>query len=163
MNEDCRKVQEALLDLAYADPDAPNGGIVQLVWTNTSKTARNVVTMPIPSSPSLRCCQHHRGKSHLVAMGTRPRRTLQLKASIRIGPGWMRPSSGGVRMRVARERRDIALFALTATGILTAVWVPLLAWSPRAFLGVQAVGGFLGIALFYLPIHVLRERKGDAS
>ena len=82
-----------------------------------------------------------------------------------VSPDWARLSSTierGVRLRTARERRAVALFALTASGILAAMWIPLLARSPQALLTLQAVGSS-GIALFYLPIHVFRERKGDKA
>ena len=78
-------------------------------------------------------------------------------------PDWARLSATigqGVKMRIARERRMVALFALAAAGILAAVWVPLLLWNPLALLGLQAAG-FFGIAIFYLPIHLLRERRGE--
>lgn len=162
MNEDCRKVQEALLDLAYADPDAPNGGISAAGVAEHVKDcpecrdyadALAAIASQLPASQGE---VSYSGDGHQAATDF---------ATGGVHPDWARLDETierGIRTRVARERRNIALFALTATGILTAVWVPLLAWSPRAFLGVQAVG-FLGIALFYLPIHVLRERKGDAS
>ena len=162
MNEDCKKVQEALLDLAYADPAAPNGGISAAGVAEHGKDCpecRDYADTLLAIASLLPTSQGEvssSGDGHQAATDL---------ATEGIYPDWARLDETierGVRMRAARERRDIALFALTATGILTAVWVPLLAWSPRAFLGVQAVG-FLGIALFYLPIHVLRERKGDAS
>ena len=80
-----------------------------------------------------------------------------------ITPDWVRLSATieeGIKMRIARERRTTALFALAAAGILAAIWVPLLAWKPQALLELQAVG-FFGIAIFYLPIHLLRERRGE--
>ena len=80
-----------------------------------------------------------------------------------ISPDWARLGSTierGIRLRIARERRAVGLFALTAAGILAAVWAPLLARNPQALLALQAMG-FFGVALFYLPIHVLRARRGD--
>jgi len=50
-----------------------------------------------------------------------------------ISPDWARLSSTierGIRLRIARERRAVGLFALTAAGILAAVWAPLLARNP---------------------------------
>jgi hypothetical protein len=80
-----------------------------------------------------------------------------------VSPDWARLSSTierGIKLRIARERRAVGLFALTAASILAAVWTPLLARNPQALLTLQAVG-FSGIALFYLPIHILRVRRGD--
>lgn len=80
-----------------------------------------------------------------------------------ITPNWARLSvtiEQGIKMRIARERKVVSLFALAAAGILAAVWGPLLVWNPQAFLGLQAVG-FFGIALFYLPIHLLSEQRGE--
>lgn len=162
MNEDCKKVQEALLDLAYADPDAPNGGISAAGVDEHVKDCpecRDYADTLLAIASLLPISQGE------ISSSGDGRQAATDFATGGVHPDWARLDETieqGIRTRVARERRNIALFALTATGILTAVWVPLLAWSPQAFLGVQAVG-FLGIALFYLPIHVLRERKGDAS
>lgn len=80
-----------------------------------------------------------------------------------VTPDWARLSATierGIAMRIARERRAVGLFSVTAAGILAAVWVPLLRWNPQVLMYMQAVG-FFGIALFYLPIHFLRERRCD--
>jgi len=78
-------------------------------------------------------------------------------------PDWARFNATierGMSIRVARERREVGLFVLTAAGILAIVWTPLLLNYPQAFFALQAVQ-FFGIALFYLPIHALRRLKGD--
>jgi hypothetical protein len=162
MSRECEKVREALLDMVYADP--------------VSATGRTGPSMGDIAKHLEECseCRDYAGSLADIAV-VLPARRDDYSASIGSGsaapdgvtegvsPDWAQLGSTierGVKLRIARERRAVGLFALTAAGILAAVWAPLLARNPQAFLALQAVG-FSGIALFYLPIHVLRGRRGD--
>jgi hypothetical protein len=173
MNRECEKVREALLDMAYADPSAAEGnakrggaGSARIGATGaTEATGATGASMGDVARHLEGCseCRDYAGALADIAVVLPAKRHDGAAAGV--SPDWARLSSTierGVKLRTARERRAVGLFALTAAGILAAVWTPLLARSPQALLILQAVG-FSGIALFYLPIHVLRERKGDKA
>ncbi len=162
MNRECDKVREALLDMVYADPSAAAGA----TGTSMGDIARHLEDCSE--------CRDYAGALADIAV-VLPAQRGDCSAPVRgvtaasngvaagVSPDWARLSSTierGVKLRMARERRAVGIFALTAAGILAAVWTPLLARNPQALLTLQAVG-FSGIALFYLPIHVLRARRGD--
>ena len=168
MNRECEKVREALLDMAYADPsaaegNAKRGGAGGCAGTSAMGATRASMGDAARHLEGCSECRDYAGALADIAVVLPAQRDDGAAAGV--SPDWARLSStieGGVRLRIARERRAVGLFALTAAGILAAVWTPLLARSPQALLTLQAVG-FSGIALFYLPIHVLRERKGDKA
>ncbi|MBP7784745.1 MAG: hypothetical protein KA064_01945 [Firmicutes bacterium] len=190
MNRECDRVREALLDMVYADPSAAvgatgNAGSGKADSARTSATAAAGASMGDVARHLEECseCRNYAGALADIAVVLPAQRDGCVAepggggsetpvgvgsasaggAVAGISPCWARLSSTierGVKLRIARERRAVGLFALTAAGILAAVWTPLLARSPQALLALQAVG-FSGIALFYLPIHVLRARRGD--
>ncbi len=168
MNRECEKVREALLDMAYADPSAAEGNAKRGGaggCAGTSAMGATGASMGDVARHLEGCseCRDYAGALADIAVVLPAKRHDGAAAGV--SPDWARLSSTierGVKLRTARERRAVGLFALTAAGILAAVWTPLLARSPQALLILQAVG-FSGIALFYLPIHVLRERKGDKA
>ena len=140
MNRECDKVREALLDMVYAD-------------ANMGDIARHL--------EGCSECRDYAGALADIAVVLPAQQDDCAAAGV--SSDWARLSltiERGVKLRIARERRAVGIFALTAAGILAAVWTPLLARNPQALLTLQAVG-FSGIALFYLPIHVLRGRRGD--
>ena len=187
MNRQCKLVRDLLLDMAYANPgvleepavskcpDVQDGKADQ---TNSDRlTAQRTILSEAEIAEHLKVCPECAGYADTLANiprllspidrpvageSVRDGTVISTKAGS-ITPDWARLSATierGMKMRIARERRMVALFALLAAGILAAVWVPLLAWDPQALLGLQAVG-FFGIAMFYLPIHLLRERRGE--
>ncbi len=168
MNRECEKVREALLDMAYADPsaaegNAKRGGAGGCAGTSAMGATRASMGDAARHLEGCSECRDYAGALADIAVVLPAQRDDGAAAGV--SPDWARLSSTierGVKLRTARERRAVGLFALTAAGILAAVWTPLLARSPKALLILQAVG-FSGIALFYLPIHVLRERKGDKA
>lgn len=168
MNRECEKVREALLDMAYADPsaaegNAKRGGAGGCAGTSAMGTTGASMGDAVRHLEGCSECRDYAGTLADIAVVLPAQRDDGAAAGV--SPDWARLSSTierGVKLRTARERRAVGLFALTAAGILAAVWTPLLARSPQALLILQAVG-FSGIALFYLPIHVLRERKGDKA
>ena len=168
MNRECEKVREALLDMAYADPsaaegNAKRGGAGGCAGTSAMGATRASMGDAARHLEGCSECRDYAGTLADIAVVLPAQRDDGAAAGV--SPDWARLSStieGGVRLRIARERRAVGIFALTAAGILAAVWTPLLARNPQALLTLQAVG-FSGIALFYLPIHVLRERKGDKA
>ena len=153
MNRECERIRDALLDMVYTD--ASMGDIARHLEECSE-------------------CRDYAGALADIAVVLPARRddgvalpgsgnTTSSGAVAGVSPDWARLSSTierGIRLRIARERRAVGPFALTAACLLTALWTPLLARSPQALLALQAVG-FSGIALFYLPIHVLRARRGD--
>ena len=181
MNRECEKVREALLDMAYADPsaaegNAKRGGAGGCAGTSAMGATRASMGDAARHLEGCSECRDYAGALADIAVVLSAQRddctplpgvesAASSGAVAGASPDWARLSSTierGVKLRTARERRAVGLFALTAAGILAAVWTPLLARSPKALLILQAVG-FSGIALFYLPIHVLRERKGDKA
>jgi len=168
MNRECEKVREALLDMAYADPsaaegNAKRGGAGGCAGTSAMGATRASMGDAARHLEGCSECRDYAGALADIAVALPAQRDDGAVGGV--SPDWARLSSTierGVRLRTARERRAVALFALTASGILAAMWIPLLARSPQALLTLQAVGSS-GIALFYLPIHVFRERKGDKA
>lgn len=187
MNRQCKVVRDLLFDKAYAgpgeleeqavsrSPDVQDGKADQ---TNSdSLITQRTILSEAEIADHLKGCPECAGYADALADISRLLRPIDRPVvgesardgtviSTKVGgvaPDWARLSATierGMRMRIARERRMAALFALVAAGILAAVWGPLLAWNPQALLGLQAVG-FFGIAIFYLPIHLLRERRGE--
>ncbi|HAI87871.1 MAG TPA: hypothetical protein DCL63_12865 [Firmicutes bacterium] len=153
MNRECEKVREALLDMVYAN--ASMGDIARHLeeCSECRDYVGALADIAVVLSAQRDDCTPLPGVESAASSG----------AVAGASPDWARLSSTierGVKLRMARERRTVGIFALSAAGILAAVWTPLLARSPHAFLALQ-VAGFSGIALFYLPIHVLRARRGD--
>jgi hypothetical protein len=187
MNRQCKLVKDLLLDKAYAgpgefeeqavskSPDVQDGKADRT--SSDSLTTHKTRLSEAEIAEHLKGCPECAGYADTLADISRLLRPIEdpvasgsavdgtatgVKAED-IAPDWARLSATierGVKMRIARESRMVALFALVAAGILVAVWVPLLAWDPQALLGLQAVG-FFGIAIFYLPIHLLREMRGE--
>lgn len=163
MNKQCKMVRDLLLNMAYPDPDV-FGGKVGVAGSDDLKAQKPGLNQEtglnkVDIARHLKDCPECRDYADTLTNIPQLLRTIDRS----ITPDWARLSATierGIEMRIARERRIVALFALAAVGILAAVWAPLLAWNPLAFLGLQAVG-FFGIAIFYLPIHLLRERRGE--
>ncbi|MFY9354610.1 MAG: hypothetical protein WAP39_00410 [Bacillota bacterium] len=187
MKKECETVKDLLLDKAYGIGDALEGEAdieypaPQDGKDNEAGLGRSILKGAVLSeaevSGHLRGCRECADYaaalddiSRLLPGIRKPdaceresARVAQVTGSGDIRPDRARLSATiqrGLEIRIARERRSVALFALTAAGILAAVWIPILAWSPKVLLGLQAVG-FSGIALFYWPIHLLRERRGE--
>jgi predicted anti-sigma-YlaC factor YlaD len=168
VNIDCRNVQDMLLDMAYPESGEADGQGRLDKDISTTDVARHLKNCPEcrDYADALVDIASLLPSSHVnVPSGSAERPATTDLGIEGIAPAWPRLDATierGIKMRIARERRNMALFALTATGILTSVWVPLLASNPDAFLDLQAIG-FFGIALFYLPLHVLREGRGDVA
>lgn len=142
MSKRCRQVQDALLDLAYGEA--------------TDIKATRVIE-------HLRGCTECQRYAKALRMVQRALPVPDDGSTVGVSPNWAGLAitlERGMRLQAAHERLSVALFALTAAGILTAVWVPLLVWNPVVLHHLQAIG-FFGIGLFLLPLHVLRERRGD--
>jgi hypothetical protein len=187
MNRQCKLVRDLLLDKAYADPgvleepavskrpDVQDGKADRI--NSDSLTTQKTILSEAEVAEHLKDCPECAGYADTLANVFRllgpidgavasesvgARNVIGTEAG-GVTPNWARLSATierGMKMRIAGEHRMVALFALAAAGILAAVWVPLLVWNPQALLGLQAVG-FFGIAMFYLPIHLLRERRGE--
>jgi len=187
MNRQCKLVRDLLLDMAYANPGVLEEPVVskspdvqdgKADRTNSdSLTTHKTSLSEAEIAKHLKDCPKCRDYADTLARISQLLRPIEGSVTSGSGvdgtekstqvegviPDWARLSATigqGVKMRIARGRRMVALFALAAAGILAAVWVPLLLWNPLALLGLQAAG-FFGIAIFYLPIHLLRERRGE--
>ncbi len=187
MNRQCKIVRDLLLDMAYAGPDVLEEPAVldgpdvldSLAGRVGSDNLRiqGIGLSEVDIAGHVKDCPECRDYANTLAniaclLLTRDRHVFAGSAEDGnaistkvegITPDWARLSATierGIKMRIARERRTVAMFALASAGILAAVWVPLLAWNSQAFLSAQAVG-FFGIAIFYLPIHLLRGRRGE--
>lgn len=187
MNRQCKSVRDLLLDMAYVSPgvlEEPAVSKSQDVQDGKADRTNSdsLITQKTSLSEAeiakhLNNCPEYSGYADTldkirellrpvegpVTSGSAMDGTATGAKVEGITPDWARLSATierGMKMRIMRERRITALFALAAAGILASVWVPLLAWNPRALFGLQAVG-FFGIAIFYLPIHLLRERRGE--
>ncbi len=177
MNSECRKIRDELLDMVYADAGSATGSIADNATTSATVPSMGDIAKHLADCSG--CRDYAGGLADIAASLPAPQGVCDAVGAVGIGnagewadanvlaagasPDWARLSSTierGMEIRAAREHRAVGLFALTAAGILAAVWGPLLARSPQALLTLQAVG-FSGIALFYLPIHMLRGRRGD--
>lgn len=161
MKARCKEVRHTLLDMAYP---ADGGGTGVGAGADRLQAPRDVAE----HLQDCAGCRDFAGALVDAAVVLGPPVDLREGAASDAGvpgvaPDWARlraTMNRAVKLRAARQRRAAARFALVAAGVLAAAWVPLASWGMWAIVLLQAAG-FFGIALFYLPIHVLRERRGD--
>ena len=171
MNRECDRIREALLDMVYADPSAAvgatgNAGSGKADSARTSATAAAGASMGDVARHLEECseCRNYAGALADIAVVLPAQQDDCAAAGV--SSDWARLSSTierGIRLRIARERRAVGLFALTAAGILAAMALMSLFFSWNDPLGREVHWGPDAVAEVGFRAHQLEVATGIAG